>query len=191
RALSLLDALPTLKVLTGHSHINYRIQHNSNLTEHNIGAVSATWWWTGASGAAGNHICKDGSPGGYAVWETNGTNQKWYYKSIGYEQDYQFRSYDLNTVHITAPTHASRANASFAARVPAIVGEYATANDRNEVLLNVWGYQDDWEITIKENGNILPVQRVRKKDPLHLISYDLKRINVNAEPTSAFTTTQT
>lgn len=186
-----LSEFSNVKVLTGHSHINYRIQHNASFSEHNIGAVSATWWWTGADGYAGNHICKDGSPGGFAIWEVNGRDQQWYYKSIGYDRDYQFRSYDLNTVHITAATHAPGANATFSQQVPSIAGEYATVNNRNEVLLNVWGYQDDWQITITENGNTLPVQRVRKKDPLHLISYDLKRINVNAEPTSSFTTTQT
>lgn len=186
-----LSEFSNVKVLTGHSHINYRIQHDASLSEHNIGAVSATWWWTGADGYAGNHICKDGSPGGYAVWEAAGRDQKWHYKGIGYEKDYQFRSYDLNTVHITAAAHTPGANETFAGRVPSIAGEYAIVNNRNEVLLNVWGYQDDWQITVTENGTTLPVQRVRKKDPLHLISYDLKRINVNAEPTSSFTTTQT
>ena len=64
--------------------------------EHNTAAVCATWWWTGKSGYAGNHICKDGSPGGYGVWEIDGTDARWFYKSMGKPQNYQFRSYDLN-----------------------------------------------------------------------------------------------
>lgn len=189
---SVLSGFSNVKVLTGHSHINYRITPTgSNVSEHNIGAVSATWWWTGRDGYAGNHICKDGSPGGYAVWTNEGRNQQWHYKSIGYEKDYQFRSYDLNTVHITAAAHTPNANATFKEKVPGIAGEYATKRDDNQVLINVWGYQDNWKITVKENGNILPYTRVRKKDPLHIISYDLQRVNVNADPTSAFSTTNT
>lgn len=189
---SALSDFSNVKVLTGHSHINYRITPSgSNVSEHNIGAVSATWWWTGAPNYAGNHICKDGSPGGYAVWEAEGKNQKWYYKSIGYEKEYQFRAYDLNQVHITADVHTPGANAEYKAKVPGIAGEYATENNSNQVLLNIWGYQDNWQITVKEGANTLPHTRVFKKDPLHLISYDLQRINVNADPTSSFTTTNT
>ncbi|MDR2282386.1 MAG: calcineurin-like phosphoesterase family protein [Sphingobacterium sp.] len=187
-----LSNFDNVKVLTGHSHINYRITpKGSNVSEHNMGAVSATWWWTGSPNYAGNHICKDGSPGGYGVWEMEGKNQKWYYKGIGYEKDYQFRAYDLNKVHITADTHSPKANAEFKAKVPDIAGEYATASNKNQVLINIWGYQDNWQISIKENGQTLPYSRVFKKDPLHLISYDLQRINVNADPTSSFTTIYT
>lgn len=189
---SALSAFSNVKVLTGHSHINYRITPTgSNISEHNIGAVSATWWWTGRDGYAGNHICKDGSPGGYAIWETDGRNQKWYYKSIGYEKEYQFRSYDLNMVHITAAVHTPAADATFKEKVPGIAGEYATENTNNQVLLNIWGYQNNWTINVTENGIVLPYTRVRKKDPLHIISYDLQRINVNADPTSSFSTSQT
>src|SRR5690606_4361201 len=149
--ISALSDFSNVKVLTGHSHINYRITPNgSNVSEHNIGAVSATWWWTGSPDYAGNHICKDGSPGGYAVWEVEGKNQKWYYKSIGYEKEYQFRAYDLNKVHITAAVHTPKANDEFKGKVAGIAGEYATKNNSNQVLLNIWGYQDNWQITVKE-----------------------------------------
>ncbi|RZF59920.1 calcineurin-like phosphoesterase C-terminal domain-containing protein [Sphingobacterium corticibacterium] len=188
----MLSAFNNVKVLTGHTHINYRVkQSGSNITEYNIGAVSATWWWTGRSGYAGNHICKDGSVGGYAVQEVEGRNQKLYYKGIGYEKDYQFRSYDLNTVHITAAAHTPNANATFKEKVPGIAGEYATKRDDNQVLINVWSYQDNWKVKVTENGNPLSYTRVRKKDPMHIISYDLQRVNVNADPTSSFATTNT
>src|SRR5690606_24436705 len=160
---NVLAAFNNVKVITGHSHINYRITPaGSNIVEHNIGAVSATWWWTGHTGYANNHIGKDGSPGGYAGWEANGVNQVTYYKGMGFDRNYQFRSYDLNTVHITADAHAPNANATYKAKVPAIVGEYATANKKNQVLLNIWGYQDNWKINITENGISLPYTRVSK-----------------------------
>jgi hypothetical protein len=181
--LAAVSEFTNVKVLSGHTHVNYRNSPaGSNISEHTIAAVSATWWWTGAT-SANNHISKDGSPGGYSIWEMNGRNQKWYFKSIGYDKDYQFRTYDLNNVHITAANYTPNANDEFKAKVPGIVGEYGTANKNNQVLINVWGYQNNWKVTVKENGNNLAVNRVRKKDPLHLISYDMQRINANADPT--------
>ncbi|MDD3106083.1 MAG: calcineurin-like phosphoesterase C-terminal domain-containing protein [Bacteroidales bacterium] len=183
-----LAGFTNVHLLSGHSHINYAIEASSTLMEHNIGAVCATWWWTGRNGYAGNHICKDGSPGGYSVWEMNGREIEWYYKSIGYDRTYQFRAYDLNTVHIHAAAHAPNSNDT--ALAP-FAGEYATPGTQNEVLINVFGYDDEWKVEVKENGNKLDVKRVNAFDPLHIISYSALRLNVGAEPTSSFITNTT
>jgi hypothetical protein len=183
-----VSGFTNVHVLSGHSHINYAVNPSSSLMEHNTGAVCATWWWTGKNGYAENHICKDGSPGGYGVWEMNGTDIEWYYKSIGYEKNYQFRAYDLNTVYITAAEHApnstNEALADYAAN-------YDSQSSSNEVLINVFGYDDEWTVEVKENGNNLAVKRVNAKDPLHIISYEAKRLNAGATPTSAFVTNTT
>ena len=183
-----LQEFKNVHVLTGHTHINYAVEASASLMEHNTAAVSATWWWTGKNGYAGNHICKDGSPGGYGVWEMNGTDMKWYYKSAGYAKDYQFRSYDLNTVHITAAKFAPKANSTYAPKVSQYAGVYANANSNNEVLINVWGYDPKWKVEVKEAGANLTVTRVAVMDPLHIISYETQRLNVNAEPTDSFVT---
>src|SRR5690606_17763590 len=100
-----------VNILTGHTHIQYKVINSSSLMEHNLAAVCATWWWTGKkSYAAKNQICKDGTPGGYGVWEMDNKDLKWYYKSTGYERDYQFRAYDLNKAHITAEKYAPNYN---------------------------------------------------------------------------------
>ncbi|SCM57259.1 Metallophosphoesterase{ECO:0000313/EMBL:KJD3697 2,1} [Petrimonas mucosa] len=177
-----LSGFSNVHLLTGHSHINYAVNASSTLMEHNIGAVCATWWWTGSNGYAGNHICKDGSPGGYSVWELNNREIEWYYKSIGYDRTYQFRAYDLNTVHITAATHAP--NSSDVLLAP-YAKEYATPGNLNEVLINVFGYDDEWEVEVKENENMLEVKRVKTHDPLHIISYTALRLNDGAEPNFA------
>lgn len=190
--LNVLQSFSNVKVLSGHTHINYRVkQESSNVEETNVAAVSATWWWTGKSGYAGNHISRDGSPGGYAVWENTGKDQKSYYKSTGQPKNYQFRSYDMNTVQITAATHTPNAEAEFKAKVPSIAGEYATKTSNNEVMINVWGYKKNWKITVTEAGTNLPVTQVYKKDPLHIISYATQRLNVNADPTSSFMSVNT
>ena len=186
--LACLTEFSTVHVLTGHTHINYTVEEEPNVMEHNTAAICATWWWTGREGYAGNHICKDGSPGGYGLWEINGTDIQWRYKSIGFDPDYQFRSYDLNQVHITAEAFAP--NASQAELEP-YAGPFALPNANNEVLINVWGYDSQWQIKVLENGQPLQVERIRILDPLHIVSYESLRLNAGAEPTSSFATAQT
>src|SRR5690606_29672834 len=163
--INLLGTFSNVHVFTAHTHMNYNARYSPSLMEHNIGAVCGTWWWTGD--LSGNHFCKDGTPGGYVIWEMDGKDLKWTSKSIGYEEDYQFRTYDLNKVHITkekyAPAYTGTAWNTYAV-------EYAQANLNNEVLVNVWNYDTDWTVEVRENGITLPVTRVRARDPLHIIS---------------------
>lgn len=192
----IVDALASfgnVKFMSGHTHINYRVnrEESNHIAEQNIAAVSATWWWTGRSGYANNQICKDGSPAGYVLWEMNAKNQQSIYKSIGHNRNYQFRTYDLNTVHITDQAHTPNANATYKAKVPSYAGEYATARNNNQVMINIWAYNKNWKITVAENGKNLAVTQTNKKDPLHIISYAMKRLNVNADPTSSFTSSNT
>ncbi|GAB3431119.1 calcineurin-like phosphoesterase C-terminal domain-containing protein [Niabella aquatica] len=173
-------------VLTGHTHICYAYENSSALMEHNSGAVCATWWWTGKNGYAGNQICKDGAPGGYAIWKFNDTDYQWLYKSIGYNENYQFRAYDLNEVHITAANYAPNTTDALLADYAT---PYATKNTGNEILVNVWGYDKRWKVELFENGTTpLPVMRVKVKDPLHIISYEALRLNAGAIPTADFCT---
>lgn len=188
---TLIDCLKefsNVHVLSGHTHMNYSVDEEEGLMEHNTAAICATWWWTGKNGYAGNHICRDGSPGGYGVWEINGSQQQWYYKSIGYDKSYQFRSYDLNTVHITAANFAPNASNATLAQY---AGPYAHENLNNEVLINVWGFDNKWKIEVRESGNLLDVIRVKTLDPLHIISYETLRLNAGATPTSSFVTNET
>ena len=189
---NILTPFTNVKIMSGHTHYNFRIDDNTTkITEYNIGAISATWWWTGRSGYANNHICKDGSPGGYGVLDNKGAKQEFYYKSIGFDKNYQFRTYDLNNVHITAQNFTPNANSTYQSKVNDYAGEYATKKSSNEVMLNIWGYSPKWKISVKEGDNELAIQRVSKLDPLHIISYQMKRLNVNAEPTSSFITSNT
>lgn len=186
-----LNGFTKVHLLTGHTHINYNIERDATpgIMEHNTAAVCATWWWTGHPNyVAQNHICKDGAPGGYAIWEMDGNDLTWTYKGIGHPTDYQFRAYDLNKCHITketfAPNYTGSAWNIYAA-------EYATANTNNEVLINVWNYDKDWKIEVTENGQTLAVTRVSVLDPLHIVSYSAQRLNVNAVPTADFVTSRT
>lgn len=191
--IDVLNAFSNVHVYSGHTHLNYNARYSPSLMEHNIGVVCATWWWTGA--LADNHICKDGTPGGYVIWEANGRDLRWTYKSIGQEEDYQFRAYDLNKVHITQAEHAPSHNpnhnnyANIANPWNDYILDYRNPNLNNQVLINVWNYDTQWTVEVTENGTPLTVTRVRVRDPLHIISYNAKRLNQNAVPTADFMTT--
>jgi len=187
--MDLLARFDQVHILTGHTHTNYRVPHNAKITEHNTAAVCATWWWTGRTDYANNQVCTDGSPGGYGLWEITGKDVKWQYKSIGHDKDYQFRSYDLNTVLVNKSAHAPSANAENTALIPAYSFGFDAPNANNEVLINVWGYDPQWTVSVTEGGSPLTVTRVDAYDPLHVISYNMKRLNANAQPSFPSTST--
>lgn len=178
-----LAAFSNVIVMSGHTHVNWTKQYASNLVERNIGAVSATWWWTGYYG--NNHLCRDGSPGGYAVFNSSNNEYTWYYKSIGQDRDYQFRAYDMNEVHITAAKFAP--NSSDEELAP-YVWNYADEHHDNEIMVNVWGYDPQWAVEIIEEGTPLAVSRTSARDPLHVISYQTQRLDLGHNPTSSFVT---
>ena len=185
---AVLNGFSNVKFISGHTHINYNVEISSNMYEHNIAAISATWWWTGKSGYAGNHICKDGSPGGYGIFEVNDKVVKYTFKGIGYNKNKQFRTYDRNTIEINAANFTPNANDTYKAMVPTYAGEYNAQNKGNVVMINVFNYDNACALEVKENGTPLTVTRKYKKDPLHIISYEMQRLNYNAEPTSSFIT---
>jgi len=183
-----LSGFSNVQFLSGHTHVNYNIEISANMYEHNIAAVCATWWWTGKTGYAGNHICTDGTPGGYGVFEVTDKNLKYHYKGIGYDRNQQFRTYDRNTIEINASNFAPNANAASQNMIATYAGEYASKTSDNTVLINVFNYDSTCKLEVTENGVSLPVTRKSKKDPLHIISYEMQRLNVSVEPTSSFVT---
>ena len=86
----LLDVLDGYKVhfVTGHTHLSFNVTPEDDVTggrevyEHNAGAICASWWWSGYL-TPGVHISPDGTPGGYSVWDVNGTDIEWIYKATG------------------------------------------------------------------------------------------------------------
>jgi predicted phosphodiesterase len=76
----LLKPFKNVHVLSGHTHYNDN-NITDNVYEHNHGTVCGAWW-TGP-------ICEDGTPRGYGVYQVDGNQLKWYYKSMDREKDYQ------------------------------------------------------------------------------------------------------
>lgn len=167
-------------ILSGHTHIMYNVEKEDHF-EHNAGAVCATWWWTGKE-TPGIHVSTDGTPGGYLLFNVDGTDFSWQFKPTGKSVSHQFRTFDRNEICITAEKYTPSANETYAAAFTNMVGEYSKVSTANEVLINVWDYDPEWTVEVTENGAPLTVSQVTKKDPLHMIAYPAKRWNANKEP---------
>ena len=183
----LLNVLDGYKVhfITGHTHLSFNVTPEDDVTggrevyEHNAGAICASWWWSGYL-TPGVHISPDGTPGGYSVWDVNGTDIEWIYKATGWTEDYQFRSYDLNNVHFSmadVPQMPASVPASVKAKFQRYVDAYPVNKD-NEVLINIWNWNPRWTLTVTdEKGNKLTPEEVWAYDPLHVAALSVKRFN--------------
>lgn len=117
--------------ISGHMHSNRNLEYNDSLYEHNVAAICGTWWRT--------EECQDGTPRGYAVFEVDGTDVKWYYKSSGYDRNYQMRVYGI--------------------------GE--SEEHPNDIVANVWNYDSAWKVELLENGEkTADMEMYRGYDPI-------------------------
>lgn len=103
-------------IITGHMHVNSNVLIAPNIFEHNVSSVCGAWWQ--------GPYAEDGTPKGYTVFEADGKEVKWYFKSLGKEKDHQFRAYAVDSN-------------------PEQVG-YITAN--------VWNWDPEWKVYWFENG---------------------------------------
>jgi predicted phosphodiesterase len=102
-------------IMSGHTHFNDTWE-KGNIMEHNHGTVCGAWW-TGP-------ICGDGTPSGYGVYEVDGSEVKWYYKSTGKPKEHQLRVYAK--------------------------GRLKEAPD--EISANVWNWDSKWKVEWFEDG---------------------------------------
>ena len=163
------------ELITGHTHVVYNVDAG-DIREHNSGAICASWWWCGKL-TPGLNLSIDGSPAGYGIWDVNGTDIKWRYKGTGWPDDYQFRSYDLNNV---AFTWDDVPNMPESIRNSSMMKKYIEAypaNSNNQVLINIWNWNDDWSLEVTENGKPLTYSKVTAYDPLHIAALSVKRFN--------------
>ncbi|MFI2742400.1 calcineurin-like phosphoesterase C-terminal domain-containing protein [Zhouia sp. PK063] len=114
---ALYDILKNYKVqfISGHTHFN-EVWEKDNMMEHNLGTLCGAWW-TGP-------ICGDGTPSGYSVFEVDGNEVSWYYKSTGYEKEHQLKIHTKGTDK-ELPQH---------------------------IIANVWNYDPAWKVEWFEDG---------------------------------------
>jgi hypothetical protein len=103
-------------IMSGHTHFNKNVIKDG-VYEHNHGTVCGGWW-TGP-------ICEDGTPRGYGVYEVDGTNLKWYYKSTGRDRKDQLSVY------------------------------VETLTNQKRVIANVWNYDPEWKVEYFLDGKAM------------------------------------
>ena len=193
---ALFDAVKGYKVnyVTGHTHTIFNALPKetasvgaSETYEHNAGSICASWWWSGNL-TEGVYVSLDGAPGGYSIWDINGTDMKWKYKATAKDESYQFRSYDLNNVSFSYDDVPNLQNSE----VKAEFGKYVSAypkNSNNEVLINIWNWNSDWTLTVTdETGKELKWTKECAYDPLHIKALSVKRFNANISSKPSFVT---
>jgi len=145
---NLVSSRRNTHAITGHHHrlTNYEIKNN--FYDHTLGAVQGAFW--------SGDMCTDGTPNGYGVFQASSTGFKsWYYKSTGFDKDYQLRVYPLNSF---------------------IKGESMTEN----ITANIWNYDSKWsEVHIYENGEKNIMYQYTGLDPL---TYDFLNDNGDTRP---------
>lgn len=173
--------------VSGHTHVMYNANKSASLNEYNSGAVCGAWWWAGKYNDMYN-ICTDGTPNGYRVIKFNGSKlADNFYKAVGRSADYQFRAYDRNKIKINADAYGitgSAANALLSETALSLIyGNYGFGSSDNDVIINVWDWNDKWKISVTENGKALTVSKKTLMDPSFYIAYTVPRLQENTSVT--------
>jgi hypothetical protein len=102
-------------VLAGHTHEHEHV-FASGVHEHVHGTVCGAWW--------SGEICWDGTPNGYGVYEVDGSEVRWRYKSVGHPAEHQMRVYAPGA-DPTAPT---------------------------DLVANIWDWDPEWKVVWFQGG---------------------------------------
>ena len=169
---------------TGHTHVCYNTDYQGRsgyvpVFESNCGAVCGCWWYTVYDFPNEKvHICSDGAPGGYKVLEVEDGSLSWYYKGTGRDASYQFRTYDRNSICLSADKYVPDATSANRKGYEALVADYLKPSSENIVILNVWDYDPKWTISVTEQGRELSVRQLEdRRDPLFLSSFEAYSFN--------------
>ena len=148
--------------------------YSNKVYEHNIPAVCADWWYSGYY-TPGCHVCTDGVPAGYAIFDFTGKNVKWGYKGTGMDEKILFRAYDLNNVDFSNVAWKnlkdSKVIDTFRSRYET---PYAGDKRKNQVLINVWNWNSGYKIEVKTaNGETLATKQINEYDPLSIAALSI------------------
>lgn len=192
KLLAAFDGYQLVHYVTGHTHRSYNIVPENDITggrniyEHNLSAICSDWWWSGNL-TPGLLQATDGTPSGYGVWDITGKDIKWIYKCAGKDENFQFRTYDLNNVVFTKDKDVPElTNANMIKQWNDITAAYSGKQvGKNEVLINAWQMNSRWSCTVKTaDGKDLSVSTVSAYDPVQILANATKRMN-SASCTSA------
>lgn len=180
--ISICSSFNEVHFVNGHLHQQHTMMpadvpantYSNKVYEHNIPAVCADWWYSGYY-TPGCHVCTDGVPAGYAIFDFTGKNVKWGYKGTGMDEKILFRAYDLNNVDFSNVTWKnlkdSKVIDTFRSRYET---PYAGDKRKNQVLINVWNWNSGYKIEVKTaNGETLAATQINEYDPLSIAALSI------------------
>lgn len=105
-------------IFSGHEHYNKNILISPTIYEHNTAAISGSFWQ--------GSYCWDGTPMGYGVYEINGSDVEWYFKSAGKRKEHQMRIYPAGSLQ----------------------------DFPDDIIANVWNWDKNWKVEWAEDGEV-------------------------------------
>lgn len=188
RLVGSFEGFSNVHFVTGHTHKFSQTALTATCFDHNTGAVCADWWNSASNTNGAINIGQDGAPAGYSIYNVSGTELKWQYKPTGISTDYQFRSYDRNSINLAASEVMPDAAEANKLLFDKYAAGWIGSSTANEVYINVWNYGPGWNIEVKESGKSLEVSKASStlyKDPLHLFVYQIKSFKSGTSETFA------
>ena len=151
--LDVFDGFREVHLLSGHTHVNHNVEVRPGIFEHNMAASSASAWLTEYNTGMHLHVCRDGTTGGYQIWDAAGSSLSWRHKAMERSlEEGQFHMVDFN-------------------QVPEDLRRDAQEND---MLINIYNWDDHWQLKVTEAGRELPVTQVYRDDPLYTLIFPTK-----------------
>ncbi|MBQ9138439.1 MAG: calcineurin-like phosphoesterase C-terminal domain-containing protein [Alistipes sp.] len=155
-----------VRFVTAHAH-RRRIsapKELKNIREHTVSSLSGNNWESLFNGYA--HMCSDGSPAGFELFDYDGRNLRWQFRPV--EEQPPLRMYDINTVgeYYRKDNNIQgmlRANADKRTA-------YNAANFENYVYINSWTDDPGSKLEVWENGKQLKPRRIYHDDPLYTVA---------------------
>ncbi len=169
--MSILKPYKQVHSFSGHSHRQCIVrtpEEEQNFTDHNISGTCGAWWRTTATGL--KNLCPDGTPAAFEVFTADGKDLKWQHIPYEYDADRTFYAWDMNS--IKDYMQKSGEAKAFKNMYP-LWTDYSDVPD-DYVYVNLWAWDPEGKLTIKENGKELPVEIISEENPLFLLSYMLR-----------------
>ena len=152
----------SVRFVTAHVH-RRRIskpKELKNITEHTVTSLSGNNWETGFNNYP--HICTDGSPAGFEIFDYNGRDLRWHFASL--HDTLPFRLYDMNKLG-----EHYRTNEDIKSLIKAYPDRrinYGSDSFKDYVYINYWCDEPASKLEVWDDKRELKVRQVYHDDPL-------------------------
>jgi hypothetical protein len=160
---SCFDDFSSVRFVTAHIHRRRvsKPKELKNITEHTVTSLSGNNWETGYNNFP--HICSDGSPAGFEVFDYDGRDVKWQFCSV--EDTLPFRLYDMRKMGEKYRTDVDIQNMLRA--YPNKRMNYGDESYADYVYINYWCEEPGTKLEVWDDTKQLKPRRVYHDDPIY------------------------